>query len=70
MVDNHGDRSRPLRIGLWDPLPNGRTSWLINGGWSQPLTSPGMVLQVRGCKIPYGVNFLVFLPTKCGFQRE
>ena len=23
VVNNHGDRFRPLRIGLWDPLPNG-----------------------------------------------
>ena len=28
------------------PLPNGRTSWLINGSY-QPLTIPGMILQVR-----------------------
>ena len=28
MVNNHGDRVRPLRIGLFFPLPNGQNLWL------------------------------------------
>ena len=38
MVNNHGDRVRPL-TGVMGPLINGRTSWLINGGdpnWDDP----------------------------------
>ena len=32
-VNNHGDRFHPLRIGLWDPFPNGLNGlWLTNGG--------------------------------------
>ena len=31
MVNNHGDRKSP-RPGVVGPLPNGRTSWLINRG--------------------------------------
>ena len=37
VVNNHGDRIRPLRIGLFCFLPNGRTSWLING--CDPITT-------------------------------
>ena len=43
--NNHGDRCRPLRIGLWDPKTKGPFSSLINEGY-EPLTSPGMILQV------------------------
>ena len=48
MVDNHGDRkSSPtwILIGVVGPLPNGRTSWLINGGDPNHLLT-GMILQV------------------------
>ena len=31
VVNNHGDRFRPLRIGLWDPFQMA-VSWLINRG--------------------------------------
>ena len=44
MVNNHGDRFRPLRIGLWDPLQMG-VSWLIKGGDPNHLLT-GMILQV------------------------
>ena len=43
MANNHGDRVRPLSRVV--PLPNGRTSWLINGGDPNYLLS-GMILQV------------------------
>ena len=44
MVNNHGDPKSPKdRVGVVGPLPNGRTSWLVNGG--DP-TRPGMILQV------------------------
>ena len=29
----HDDRFRPQDLGLWDHFSNGRTSWLINGGY-------------------------------------
>ena len=32
MVDNHGDRKSPKDRVVVVPLPNGRPSWLINGG--------------------------------------
>ena len=34
MVNNHGDHKSPKESGCGTvgPLPNGRTSWLINGG--------------------------------------
>ena len=35
----------PKEVGLWDPFPNGRTSWLINGGDPNHLLT-GMILQV------------------------
>ena len=46
MTNNHGDRKSP-RPGVI-PLPNGRTSWLINGGdpnhlrpsWDDPPSDP------------------------------
>ena len=44
VVSNHGDRFRPLRIGLWDPLQMA-CSWLINGGDPNYLLT-GMILQV------------------------
>ena len=31
MVNNHGDRKSP-KDRVMGPLPNGQTSWLINGG--------------------------------------
>ncbi len=34
-VNNHGDRFRPLRIGLWDPFQIGRTTYV----------RPGVILQ-------------------------
>ncbi len=45
VVNNHGDRVRPL-TGVMGPLINGRTSWLINGGDPNYLLT-GMILQVR-----------------------
>ena len=46
VVNNHGDRFRPLSVGLWDPFQIGRTSWLINGGDPDHHVSdrPGMIL--------------------------
>ena len=44
VVNNHGDRCCPLRIGLWDPLQMA-VSWLINGGDPNYLLT-GMILQV------------------------
>ena len=44
VVNNHGDRFRPLSR-VVGPLPNGRTLWLINGGDPNYLLS-GMILQV------------------------
>ena len=35
MVNNHGDRKSP-KDRVVGPLPNGRTSWLINGGDPKP----------------------------------
>ena len=32
VVNNHGDRKSP-KDRVMGPLPNGRTSWLINGGY-------------------------------------
>ena len=46
VVNNHGDRCCPLRIGLWDPLQMA-VSWLINGGDPNYLLT-GMILQVVG----------------------
>ena len=46
VVSKHGDRFRPLRIGLWDPFQMA-VSWLINGGDPNYLLT-GMILQV-GC---------------------
>ena len=48
MVNNHGDRKSPKDRVI--PLPNGRTSWLINGGpilttyksWNEPPSSLGL----------------------------
>ena len=42
---SHGDRVRPQRIGLWDPLPYMAVSWLVNGGY-QLLTKWEPILQV------------------------
>ena len=39
-----GTRCCPLGIGL-DWTPSKWLKWLINWGWSYPLTSPGMILQ-------------------------
>ena len=38
-----GDHKTP-KDRVVGPLPNGRTPWLLNGGY-QLLTSPGMILQ-------------------------
>ena len=50
MVRNHGNRKLP-KDQVVGHLPNGRTSWLINGG--DPITtepSPGMIFQVQHIK--------------------
>ena len=44
VFNNHGDRKSP-RPGVVGPLPNGRTSWLVNGGDPNYLLSR-MILQV------------------------
>ena len=44
VVNNYGDRFRPLRIGLWDPFQMALL-WLINGGVFNDLLN-GMILQV------------------------
>ena len=46
MVNNHGDRFRPLDLGLWDPFQM-VFAWLVNGGGPDHLLS-GMILQVAG----------------------
>ena len=38
--------SEDVKLGQRGPLPNGRTSWFVNGGDPQPVISPGMILQV------------------------
>ena len=58
MVSNHGDRFRPLRIGLWDPLQMA-FSWLINGGDPNYLLT-GMILQVP-YKASLGVGKLPYI---------
>ena len=51
VVNNHGDRFRPLRIGQrGTPDPNGRTSWLINGGDPNHLVSGDDPLSINGPK--------------------
>ena len=46
VVNDHGDRFRPLSVGLWDPFQIGLTPWLINGGDPDHHVSdrPGMIL--------------------------
>ena len=36
----------PLRIGLWDPFQMAEVHGWHKWGWSEPLTSPGVILQV------------------------
>ena len=38
--------SEDVKLGQRGTLPNGRTSWFVNGGDPQPVISPGMILQV------------------------
>ena len=52
VANNHGYCSCcTLRIGLWDFCPNGRTPWLLNGGYTNHLPT-GMILQVWFCFPP------------------
>ena len=48
MVNNYGDRCCPLRIGLWEVLPNGRffMAEIPAGDPITTETSHGMILQV------------------------
>ena len=48
VLNNHGDRFRPLRIGLWDgTLPSMVSVMAEINGWVILTTSPEMILQVR-----------------------
>ena len=54
VVNNHGDRFRPLN-GVMGPLINGQTSWLINGGDPNHLLT-GMILQAGHWKPDSGTQ--------------
>ena len=65
VVNNHGDRFRPLRIGLWDPFQLA-FPWLINGGdpnhvfesWDGPSTP----LKTNGCPISPSITVCLCIP--------
>ena len=75
VMNNHGDRFRPLRIGLWDPFPNGRFMADINGGDPNvPLTSvlgahPPSRLKVTTSRFEQRVvsKFSLTIPIKVTF---
>ena len=57
MVNNHGDRFRPLRIGLWDPFqtwPNSMAKFFI---WIDPITTG---FRILGPILPPKVMLLEF----------
>ena len=78
MVNKHGDRFRPLRIGSWDPLQMAELHGLYMGVILSTEPIPGMILQVDFFLVPLPLTLTWpmakvepnFLGITCIFSRE